>query len=234
MKKIKTFTLAVALLMVALSGRAQSVETNYTFNVNQAIPDGSPLGLTLATNLSVTGGDGYTISNVTVNVDISGGFNGDLYAYLSGPNGGFAVLLNRVGVSNNASAFGYSDSGLNVTFTDATNNDIHYYQSVPGYNLNGTGWQPDGINIDPLTNNPNAFGSAPQSAMLGSFDNQNPDGTWTLFLADLSSGGQATLVTWGLDITTAPEPSTLALAAAGLAGLLGLHRMRRAVDDFKR
>src|SRR5882724_6278400 len=226
MKTNKTLALGAALLMWGATVWGQNTESNYTFNVNQAIPSGSPFGLTLATNLTMTGGN---ISNVTVSVDLTGGFNGDLYAYLSGPDGGFAVLLNRVGVSNSATAFGYSDSGMNVTFSDsAANGSIHYYQNVTGSlgggQLTGT-WQPDGENIDPQSNALAFTGT--QSALLGSFDNENPNGTWTLFLANLASGGQSTVVSWGLDITTAPEPSTLALAGLGLAGLILTQRRMR-------
>lgn len=222
MKKNKLMlAMAGAMLMWICTAFGQTSETNFTFSVNQAVPDGSPLGLTLATNLTIAGGN---ISDLTVNLDISGGFNGDLYAYLAGPNGGFAVLLNRVGVSNSASAFGYSDSGMNVTFSDSAANDIHYYQNVPSYSLNGTTWQPDGENIDPQS--PPSDFTGTQSAMLSSFDNANPNGTWVLFLADLSSGGQSTVVSWGLDITTAPEPSTMSLTGLGLAGALMMIRRR--------
>ena len=215
-------------LFWAASAMAQSSETNFTFSVNQPIPDGNPNGMALATNLAGMSG---TINNVTASLNISGGYNGDLYAYLVGPNGGFAVLLNRVGVSNSTSAFGYSDSGMNVTFSDSAANDIHYYQNVGGYSLTGTTWQPDGINIDPQSD-PNAFSSAPQTAMLSSFDNDNPNGQWTLFLADLSSGGQATIVSWSLDIvTTVPEPSVCALI--GLGGLCLAVAMHRSRDNRK-
>src|SRR5690348_10338464 len=82
-------------------------QTNYsfTFPVNVAVPDGNLNGLAL--NNDLTGMDG-TISSLTVSLDLSGGFNGDLYAYLAGPNGGFGVLLNRPGVTG-GNAFGYDD-----------------------------------------------------------------------------------------------------------------------------
>ena len=37
------------------------------------------------------------------------------------------------------------------------------------------------------------------------------NGTWTLFLADLSAGAQSQLVSWELDITAVPEPVNVAL-----------------------
>jgi subtilisin-like proprotein convertase family protein len=208
----------------------QTSETNFTFSVNQAIPDGNVLGMTLATNLSITGGN---ISSVTVGLDITGGFNGDLYAYLAGPNGGFAVLLNRVGVSNNATAFGYSDGGFNVTFSDAAANSIQYYQNYTnpaGGRVLGS-WQPEGITIDPLTNNPTAFFGAPQNAMLGSFAGTDPNGTWTLFVADMSAGGTGTIVSWNLDVVTVPEPQVWMLGLACLALLAGWRKSDRPANS---
>ena len=44
-------------------------------------------------------------------------------------------------------------------------------------------------------------------------------GTWTLFMADLSAGGQIPLVSWGLEVSAAPEPVTVALGIFG--GVIG-------------
>jgi subtilisin-like proprotein convertase family protein len=201
--------------------------TNYDFTVspNTPVPDGNSSGLSLATDL--TGIDG-TINNVTVSLDISGGYNGDLYAYLRGPEGGFAVLLNRVGVTS-GNSFGYSDAGFDVTFDDSANyNNIHFYQDSV-YTLNSEGqltgnWSSDGRAIDPQSG-PSLFGTTEPTATLASFAGIDPNGTWTLFLADVSSGGQSTVISWSLDIETVPEPSVCALLGIGTI-LVAWRRMK--------
>ena len=200
--------------------------TTFRFPANVAVPDGNVNGLALVTNL--TGLNGI-ITNLTLSLDIRGGYNGDLYAYLRGPNGGFAVLLNRTGVTA-GNAFGYSDTGFNVTFDDsANNNDVHFYQSFT-YNLNGgdqlTGnWSSDGRAIDPFPVR-RSMTQPSRRRYLTSFDGTDPNGIWTFFLADLSNGGQSTIVNWGLNITTVPEPATYALLGIGLALFRARRRLR--------
>jgi subtilisin-like proprotein convertase family protein len=225
MKTIQVKAIIVGAMLLGSSAMAGNYNFTFNngFNNGGVVPDGSPIGLPITTNLTGMSGP---ISSLTMSLNVSGGYNGDLYAYLAGPNGGFAVLLNRVGVSGSATMFGYSDAGLNVTFSDAAANDIHFYQNVGGYDItSGTAaWQPDGRNLDPQSD-PNLISSAPQTALLNSFAGQNPNGTWTLYLADVSSGGHSTLNSWGLDITTVPEPSALGLIGLGL-GILLIHRRR--------
>ena len=227
MKTKQLLGITAGLIVWAAAARAQTSETNFTFSVNQTVPDANVNGLSLMTNLSIAGG---TISDVTVSLDISGGYNGDLYAFLAGPHGGFAVLLNRVGVSNSATAFGYANHGFDIVLSDAAASDVHYYQST-GYSLNGNGqltgtWMPDGRYLDPKSA-PSLFGSTAPSALLGSFNGTDPNGGWTLFLADLSTGSQSQLISWSLDIITVPEPSVWALAIMGLSLLAGMGKISR-------
>jgi hypothetical protein len=86
---------------------------------------------------------------------------------------------------------------------------------------------PDGRNIDPLYSAPSLFGSTAPSALLGSFNGTDPNGGWTLFLADLSVGAQSQLVSWSLDIITVPEPSVWALGIMGLGLLAGFGKIGR-------
>jgi len=224
--------LAVTVVAVLGTGAATaqiSSSTNLSFSVNEAIPVADANGLALAQTLTLPTLQG-PVTDVTVTLDISGGYNGDLYAYLAGGNGGFAVLLNRTGV-NGGNAFGYGDSGFNVTFDDsASYANIHTYQNEvnPGGGvLTGT-WGSDGEAIDPQSA-PSDFPTTP-TALLSSFDGNPASGTYTLFLANLSAGSPSTIVSWGLDITAVPEPAAIALGALGGLALLALKFSRQRRD----
>lgn len=117
----------------------------------------------------------------------------DLYAYLV-HGSGFSVLLNRVGRTA-GDGFGSGDAGMNVTLDDsAANGDIHLYGA--GNIRGGAAWAADGRNVNPL----NTLDTDGRSSLLNTFNGLNPNGQWTLFIADLSGGDVSTLTSWGLNI----------------------------------
>jgi hypothetical protein len=122
---IKTgIALLLAGTMSALVHGQSFVETNtVTATPGKAIPVGNPTGVSVQFN--VTGSTGV-VSDVQVNLGITGGFNGNLYAYLTGPQGQMAVLLNRVGVTG-SNPFGYSDAGFNITLDGNATANVHDY-----------------------------------------------------------------------------------------------------------
>jgi subtilisin-like proprotein convertase family protein len=181
--------------------QAQTTET-YTFTTNRLVPDGNPSGLSEVRTFNSAIGN---IESVTVQLNITGQFNGDLYGYLV-HSSGFTVLLNRPGKTASNTA-GYADSGLNVTFqTGAGNGDIHLYQNVftpaAGSPLTGT-WQPDGRDVDPT----NVTDASPRSTSLTNFNGLNAAGQWTLYLADLESGATNELTEWSLTIVGESYPT---------------------------
>lgn len=223
------FWLGLVLAPAALG----QVTTNFTFdNANLAIPEDNPYGVQ---NSQIITGVPGSIMNIQLSLDIAGttgagAYNGDFYAELVNSQGGFAVLLNRVGMSS-VNQWGYSDNGFDVTFSDAAAYDIHFYQNF-SYDLNASGqltgtWQPDGEAINPLSD-PSAFDNAleDQTAMLSSFDGDSPNDTWTLYLADLSAGSPAQVVSWSLEMTIVPEPKETSFIAVGFLILSGWLRRR--------
>jgi hypothetical protein len=176
---------------------------NATFANTGVVPDNNLSGW--ADSRLVNTMPAGTLQSVAVNLHLTGGWNGDLYAYIVNSVTGFSVLLNRVGPGT----YGYGDAGMNVTLASVNT------FGVPQGNIDSYGGSfiPTGVwNPDPAAN-------------LGSFTSQN--GTWSLFIADLSGGGVTTVTSWGLqmDIVAVPEVETwIAAAFAGAFGAFWLNR----------
>ena len=212
MKKILSLLAAVFTAgRVAATVVPGTISTNWTGS--QIIPDNNASGVAFAFNVSA--GSPLVVTNVIVDLQISGGWNGDLYAYLS-HGSGFSVLLNRLG-STSANPGGSGVSGMNVEFSDSYLTDIHTALNNP---LTGN-FAPDGRNV-------NAFGALdtdPRTALLGGFNGLDPNGTWTLFFADVSPLAASTIQSWSVTIgTTVPEPGSAALLLLGAVTLLGVIR----------
>jgi subtilisin-like proprotein convertase family protein len=186
-------------------------------SLNTVIPDGNLSGVSSSINVSGAGG---TLSDIQVTLNVSGGNNGDLYAYLS-YNGTLVTLLNRVGVGS-GDAFGSADAGFNNVTLNSTGSDVHW-ASAGGGALGGP-YAADGRQISPLSS-PTSFNADGTVTLAGSFAGMNPNGTWTMFFADLSAGDTSTLKGWSLDITAVPEPVNVALAIFG--GLLVIWQVGR-------
>jgi subtilisin-like proprotein convertase family protein len=218
---MKTLLTMSLLLTTGLLAQAQLTNSTITLTPNAMIADNNANGL-LVTPFTVSGLAG-TVTSVTVALDISGGFNGDLYAYLVSPQGQISVLLNRVGLAAGLPN-GYSDHGFIITLDDSGSyGNIHNYTAAGGMVL-GT-FAADGRNLDPQSAG-SAFDSTGSTLGLNNYLGTDPNGAWMFFFADLSAGGLSTLQNVTLSIMTVPEPQTWTLFLGGLA-LLGLVRRSR-------
>ena len=137
--------IATAAALVAMAGAAHgSLVYNQTFSSGFAnsgyVPDNNPSGW--ADSRTVSGlGSNLLITDVRVGLNISGGWNGDLYGYLlyqpaGGGAGTLMLLLDRVG--DPGIGGGYGDTGFAVTLSDAGAHPIESYQSF-AYSTSGSG-----------------------------------------------------------------------------------------------
>ena len=200
--------------------------------VSQPIPDNDPSGVARTFQTSgLTVGIPYDLT-VSLSVEPTGfgAYNGDYYAYLlhetpSGSEFRLAVLMNRVG-SSSSSPNGYSDSGFQLTFSDSAQYDVHRYRvSLGGDSVGavmGT-WQPDGRRVDPST----VLDTSPRTDPLTPLGQLDPNGRWTLFVADMEAGGTGKLTGWEVRaLAVIPEPSALSMLGMGLLVWMG-YRVRR-------
>lgn len=216
---------ALALTFTVSAALAQTTVTTNFNVVNKLIPDGQFTGVSDTHVIQFDNPNFINLTDLQVNITVSGGYNGDIYGYLV-HDSGFAVLFNRIGRASTNSP-GYGDTGFNITLADG-GNDLHFYRNDP-FSLNGNGqltgtWAPDGRNADPTT----VSEATSPSSLLGSFNGTDPSGSWTLFLADVDFGQQSTLVQWGLVVSAVPEPSTFGFVGMGALALgAALYRRRK-------
>ena len=196
---MKRLLIICVLLAFALQASAALTTNNFSsgFANSGYVPDNNLSGWSDTRTLS--GYTGLTVADVQVTLNISGGWNGDLYGYLVHDTG-FVVLLNRVG-SGNVGAFGYGDAGMDVTLgSTGANGSIQEY----------------GGNIT-FDDTPEGNYSASTPTAWSTFENTSVNGDWTLFLADMSSGDISQVTSWGLTINAVPEPTTWAMMFFGAA-----------------
>jgi subtilisin-like proprotein convertase family protein len=178
---------------------------NFIYAVGTPVPDNSAIGIsdTRQVATSIT-----SISEVNVQLTISGGWSGDLYAYIT-HGSGFSVLLNRPGRSL-AEIAGSGASDVFVTFADTALTDIH--TGIPASGIVSGFYQPDARGIDP----DNSLDTSRRSAFLSSFNGLDANGNWTLFVADVATGDAMTLANWSLTVRGVPEPTTGMLILVGV------------------
>jgi subtilisin-like proprotein convertase family protein len=210
--------LPIVLCGLLVTGTARAAVTATTFDLSWtgslAVPDNSATGA--SNTFTFNAPEWNRIQVVTVELRFTGGWNGDLYGYIV-HNGTLAILLNRPGRTA-ANDFGSGSTSLVAVFSDSAPADVH--TALPDSGPATGTWQPDGRHADPLL----ALDTTPRTHLLSGFNGMDPNGDWTLFIADQGAGDTATLTAWTLSITAVPEPS-VALCLA-LAGGLVLRRRR--------
>ncbi len=230
MQTMRTLLFPALLLTATMTPSALAAVFSAADNVVSAIPDGSSAGLARSLNITAPA-EQYVVSlDVSLNLSATSGgtaYLGDLYIYLTNGSS-ISVLTNRAG-ARAGTAFGYDDNqSMNVTFSSGAVADFHSYRlTTTGSNTTAlssplTGvWGADGRVTDPAS----VLDTDPRTAQLNIFNGATANGTWSLFAADVSTGATHQINSWGLSLTTVPEPGTTAILLAAFGGTL-LRRRR--------
>jgi len=205
---MKTNSKAVwlAVWVLAALPAPAAVIVNQTFNPSDGTIVAGNLAGQVFTGDFTAGIAGAPVLDITVGLNVTGGYNGDFYVYLVAPNGTLGLLLNQPGVAING--FGASGSAMNITLDDLS---------------------PNG-SIQNVTSSSALSGSYQAASQLGTFNSSTINGNWTLYFVDEGSGGgNANLNSWSLGIEEVPEPVNPALvlfAALALSGVVWI-KVRR-------
>jgi len=200
-----------------LGAASASIVTVGSGAVSITVPDGNAAGITSTIHVNVSSW-ADSMNSLSLTLNITGGNEGDLYAYLS-YGGTSVVLLKRPGLAGDPAGIGYTGTlGENYTLTLSDGNypNINYTSPTSG-GLSGT-------------YNPSAG-----SVAFTSYNGMNPNGNWVLFVSDLSGGDNANvsvLNSWSLTFNAVPEPVNVALGVFAVALLAGAG-LRRARGYFK-
>ena len=182
-------TLIIGLLLLAGSWARASITLSENSDfTGGTVFEGNPVGSVFTGNFTAAN-SGDVVLGMTVTLDISGGYSAGFNIYLVGPDGSTTVtLLEFPGTTT-------VDANTILTFSDNGS-------AIPGSGALSSGTY--------LPQNSD-------STVLSSFNGQSANGNWTIYFANLSSGGgNATLNSWNLNIDVVPEPATYALAVFGL------------------
>jgi len=210
-------------LCLAVSGTEAAVVLTQTFDYSSQagggynIAAGDPVGVAVQGNFNL-GPVGGRLVGVSIGLNVSGGYNGDYYAWLKSPDGTLVQLLNQPGSDIFGSpASGFGNGGINSFLLSSSGSvNIQGVDGTYGSSLTGTYSAAGDLN---------AFGT--ESSPSGS-----GNGNWTLFIDDLGSGGgSGTLENWTLNetIIAAPEPPYMVVSLLLFAVGVAVFRSRRVV-----
>ncbi len=201
---VKNIRIQILTSAMVFAFGANMALADFTFSGSGAIPDGNPVGLSSIGTVSGLPTYPYRVAAVSVMLDVSGvpsygGFNGDLYAYLVGPDSSTRVDL--IGSAAGDGTFSKAGSGMQITLSDSASQSYQNAVQTGGALFTGT--------YRPVVS-------------LGKFIGLPSNGTWRLYIEDQSKGSVSTLNSWSLAISTASVPEPDQVAAMGLLGLMGL------------
>lgn len=211
----------MALLVAAGSAQARPETVSQTFEYTGkpggglVINAGDPVGLAVSGEF-IAARAGERLVAVSIGLNISGGYNGDYFAFLRSPNGTIVTLINQPGTDmfgSPASGFGNGSANSFVLSASALQN-IQNVDGTYGQAMTGSFSAAGDLN---------AFGTLARPQ-------DDANGSWELFIDNLGSGGgSGKLESWTIteQVVAAPEPLYVVPGLLLVAGSLAALRLKR-------
>lgn len=214
MKNTTTMTQRSLLIVCALLFHFYSNATVFSNSSPINVIDGTAAS-PYSSNINVTGMSG-TIATVTVTLNnVSHDYIQDMSVLLQAPNGKSLLL-------QSGAADGYSVSNITYTFSDAASSQFSATLPLTSGTYKPTAYfwdmfpspapfTPPGVST---YNIPGPFNAGlPLSTLTSTFGGGAPNGTWKLWVADFSAGGDPGLINggWSINITTTTAPPSYTL-----------------------
>lgn len=207
MKHLRNLFFLAAVLAVGVAIAQAGTMSFTTADGAAVIPDNSGGAVTACQNITVAGA-GPVVDDLNVQVTVAHSWVGDLTYRLTGPNAAVLMLMNRpgragTGVGNSA------NTSVALTFDDAAAStqsaedagEAPVGTACASATVVGAGCGPD--NYIPNTGGADTpIGGV--GTNLAQYNGINPNGLWTLCVADSAGADTGTLSTWTLTVSTTP------------------------------
>lgn len=181
------------------SGQTFSFSNTNAIALTEDISPPSPAS-PYPSSLSVTGLAGLVVAKATVTLrGLSHTFPSDIGILLVGPQGQESILMSQTGGQDKLSV-----TNLTLTLDDAATNSLPIYTKLVSGTFQPTdGYLALGYSRFPYDFPPTAPpGNSNSASALSVFKNTDPNGVWSLFVVDDSTGDSGTLAGgWTVNLT---------------------------------